>query len=35
HDAVCVLSVDLSRTLEQLAFQVSLGLTGSLDDEGS
>jgi redox-sensing transcriptional repressor len=33
HDAVSVVSVDLSRSLEQLAFQVSLGLTG--DEEES
>lgn len=32
RDAVSVTSVDLSVTLEQLAFQVSLGLTGSLDE---
>ena len=32
HDAVSVTSVDFSVALEQLAFQVSLGLTGSLDD---
>jgi len=31
-DAVSVVSVDFSVALEQLAFQVSLGLTGSLDD---
>jgi len=33
HDAVSVNSVDFSVALEQLAFQVSLGVTGSLDDE--
>ncbi len=33
HDAVSVTSVDFSVALEQLAFQVSLGLTGSLDEE--
>jgi redox-sensing transcriptional repressor len=33
HDEASVVSVDLSRALEQLAFQISLGLTGSLDDE--
>jgi redox-sensing transcriptional repressor len=32
HDAVSVVSVDFSLSLEQLAFQVSLGLTGSLDE---
>ena len=32
RDAVSVVSVDLSLSLEQLAFQVSLGLTGSLDE---
>jgi redox-sensing transcriptional repressor len=32
HDAVSVMSVDFSLALEQLAFQVSLGLTGSLDE---
>ena len=33
HDAISISSVDLAVQLEQLAFQVSLGLTGSLDDE--
>jgi redox-sensing transcriptional repressor len=33
RDAVSVASVDLSVTIEQLAFQVSLGMTGSLDDQ--
>jgi redox-sensing transcriptional repressor len=33
HDAVSVVSVDFSLSLEQLAFQVSLGMTGSLDEE--
>ncbi len=33
RDAVSIASVDFSVALEQLAFQVSLGLTGSLDDE--
>lgn len=33
HDRVSVVSVDFSVALEQLAFQVSLGLTGSLDDK--
>jgi len=33
HDRVSITSVDLALTLEQLAFQVSLGLTGSLDEE--
>lgn len=33
HEKVSVLSVDFLRSLEQLAFQVSLGLTGSLDEE--
>lgn len=33
HDAVSVASVDYSISLEQLAFQVSLGLTGSLDEQ--
>jgi redox-sensing transcriptional repressor len=32
HDQVSVTSVDFSVALEQLAFQVSLGLTGSLDE---
>ena len=32
QDRVSVVSVDLSLSLEQLAFQVSLGLTGSLDE---
>jgi redox-sensing transcriptional repressor len=31
-DAASVVSVDFSVSLEQLAFQVSLGLTGSLDE---
>jgi redox-sensing transcriptional repressor len=31
RDAVSIASVDFSVSLEQLAFQVSLGLTGSLD----
>ena len=35
HDAVSVNSVDFSVSLEQLAFQVSLGMTGSLDEEGN
>ncbi len=33
HDAVAVVDIDLSLTLEQLAFQASLGLTGSLDED--
>ncbi|MHC4208715.1 MAG: redox-sensing transcriptional repressor Rex [Planctomycetota bacterium] len=33
HDAVSVTSVDFSVALEQLAFQGSLGLTGSLDEQ--
>ena len=33
RDAASVVSVDLSVSLEQLAFQVSLGLTGSLEDD--
>lgn len=33
HDAVSVTSVDFSLSLEQLAFQVSLGMTGSLDEQ--
>ncbi len=33
HDQVSILSVDFSLSLEQLAFQVSLGLTGSLDED--
>lgn len=33
HNAVSVVSVDFSVALEQLAFQVSLGFTGSLDEE--
>jgi redox-sensing transcriptional repressor len=32
-DRVSVVSVDLSRSLEQLAFQVSLGMTGASEDE--
>lgn len=32
HDRVSVVSVDFLLSLEQLAFQVSLGLTGSLDE---
>ena len=32
HDRVSVASVDFLLSLEQLAFQVSLGLTGSLDE---
>lgn len=34
HDAVSVASVDFSLSLEQLAFQISLGMTGTLE-EGS
>ncbi len=33
HDRVSIISVDFSVSLEQLAFQVSLGLKGSLDEE--
>lgn len=33
HDAVSVVSVDFLLSLEQLAFQISLGLTGSLDED--
>ena len=33
RDAVSIASVDFSISLEQLAFQISLGVTGSLDDE--
>lgn len=33
HDKVAVVSVDFFIALEQLAFQVSLGLTGSLDED--
>ncbi|MCZ6835065.1 MAG: redox-sensing transcriptional repressor Rex [Planctomycetota bacterium] len=33
HDAVSVNSVDFSVALEQLAFQVSLGVVGSLDED--
>jgi redox-sensing transcriptional repressor len=33
HDAVSVASVDFSLSLEQLAFQISLGLTGALDEQ--
>ncbi len=33
RDAVSIASVDFSVSLEQLAFQVSLGLTGSLDED--
>jgi redox-sensing transcriptional repressor len=32
HDTVSISSVDLALALEQLAFQVSLGLTGSLEE---
>jgi redox-sensing transcriptional repressor len=32
-DRASVVSVDLSRSLEQLAFQVSLGMTGAAEDE--
>ena len=32
HDRVAVISVDFLLSLEQLAFQVSLGVTGSLDE---
>jgi len=35
HDAVSVTSVDFSIALEQLAFQVSLGLTGALDERAA
>jgi redox-sensing transcriptional repressor len=31
HDRVSIISVDFSVSLEQLAFQVSLGLKGSLE----
>ena len=34
HNGVTVTSVDFTLALEQLSFQVSLGLTGSLDDDG-
>ncbi len=33
RDAVSITSVDFSVSLEQLAFQISLGMTGSLDEE--
>jgi len=33
HDKVSVVSVDFSVSLEQLAFQISLGLTGSLEQQ--
>ncbi len=33
RDAVSIASVDFSVSLEQLAFQISLGLTGSLDED--
>lgn len=33
HQAVSISSVDLALSLEQLAFQVSLGLLGSLDED--
>lgn len=33
HNAVSITSVDFTLALERLAFQVSLGLTGSLDDD--
>ncbi len=32
HDAVSVASVDFSLSLEQLAFQISLGMTGPLEE---
>jgi redox-sensing transcriptional repressor len=35
HDEVSVVSVDFSLSLEQLAFQISLGLKGSLEDRTS
>ena len=35
QDGVSISSVDFTLALEQLAFQVSLGLTGSLDDDPS
>jgi len=35
HDKVSVTSVDFSIALEQLAFQVSLGLTGALDERAA
>jgi redox-sensing transcriptional repressor len=35
RDAVSVASVDFSIALEQLAFQVSLGLTGALDERAA
>ena len=34
-DDVSITSVDFTLALEQLAFQVSLGLPGSLDDDPS
>jgi len=34
HEQVSVLSVDFLVSLQQLAFQVSLGMTGSLDEDG-
>lgn len=33
HDEVGITSVDFSVALEQLAFQISLGVTGSLDED--
>lgn len=33
HDKVSVTSVDFSLSLEQLAFQISLGMTGPLEEE--
>ena len=33
RDAVSITSVDFSVSLEQLAFQISLGMTGSLDED--
>lgn len=33
HDRVSIASVDFSLSLEQLAFQISLGMTGPLDEE--
>lgn len=34
NDEVAIVSVDLTQSLEQLAFKISLGLTGSTEEEG-
>ena len=35
HDEVSITSVDFTLALEQLAYQISLGLTGLIEDEES